>query len=75
MSEKLVPLKVTFDAEADAAYIYLVDKIDSGGVRTTVPCDLGSLAGMINLDFDDFGQLLGIEIMDARHFLAPQLLS
>jgi uncharacterized protein YuzE len=55
------PLKVTYDAEVDAAYIYLRD-IEAGGVATTVPVRDRD----IHLDFDSEGRLLGIELLSAR---------
>lgn len=37
-------------------------------------CDTREIDGMINLDFDDDGRLLGIEIMDARSKLPLEVL-
>lgn len=44
-----------------AAYIYLVDQIGSGEVAKTYCCNPSEVGGMINLDFDEGGRLLGIE--------------
>lgn len=60
---------------ADAAYIYLVDEIGAGAVAKTVPVDPIEVGGMINLDFDDHGSLLGIETLDASRYLPRDLLN
>lgn len=67
-------MKVTYDAEADAAYIYLVDEIGAGGVARTYPCDPSEVGGMVNLDFDAGGRLVGVEVMDASRLLPPTFL-
>jgi uncharacterized protein YuzE len=67
-------VRITYDPDADAAYIYVVDEIGSGGVAKTVPVDPTEVGGMINLDFDSEGHLLGIEILDASAYLPAQLL-
>lgn len=68
-------MRITYDADADAAYIYVVDEIGAGGVDKTVPVDPTEVGGMINLDFDAAGHLLGIEILDASSFLPAELLA
>lgn len=67
-------MRITYDSVANAAYIYLVDEIGVGGVSKTVPVDPIEVGGMINLDFDDEGHLLGIEVLDARSYLSAELL-
>lgn len=57
-------MKITYDKNVDAAYIYLKD-IRSGEVAKTYPCDPVEVNGEINLDFDNEGRLLGIEILNA----------
>jgi uncharacterized protein YuzE len=47
-------LRVTFDEEADAAYIYFQEALH--GSAKTVPVE-GILPWMINLDFDADGRL------------------
>lgn len=66
-------MKITYDRDADAAYIYLIS-IDPGQVARTYSCDPGEVNGMINLDFDKNGVLIGIEILDASHKLPLSLL-
>jgi uncharacterized protein YuzE len=67
-------MRLEYDREADAAYIQLVEEISSGGVHRTVGCDPSEVGGMINLDFDAKGRLVGIEILDASKMLSPELL-
>jgi len=67
-------MRLTYDTDADAAYIYLVDEIDSGGVARTVPVESLPSEMMINLDFDASNRLLGVEILDASRVLPPELL-
>jgi len=67
-------MRATYEEEANAAYIYLADRIDAGGVKFTYPCDPSEVHGMINLDFDAAGRLVGIEVLDARHKLPSALL-
>ncbi|MBP2478599.1 uncharacterized protein YuzE [Crossiella equi] len=70
------PLRVTYDAQANAAYIYFSDPSTSPPrVTSCYPCDPVEVDGMINLDFDELGRLLGIEVLDARSKLPPYLLA
>lgn len=41
MTDSTQPLRVTYDDEADAAYIYFIPDIEAGGVSRTVPVDGG----------------------------------
>lgn len=65
---------VTYDPDVDAAYIQLAAEILTGGVAKTYPCDPREIGGMINLDFDLNGRLVGVEIMDASRLLPPEIL-
>lgn len=67
-------MRITYDGEVDAAYIYLRE-IGAGDVATTVPGWPGTEAFMVNLDFDSDGRLLGIEVMDASTKLPPEFLA
>ena len=68
-------MKITYDKDADAAYIYLVD-IDGGDVKQTksVPCDGVVDFGTINFDFDRDGKIVGIEVLTASNILPVALL-
>lgn len=52
-------MNITFDKEADAAYIYFKE-IAEGEVASTI-----SLNESVNIDLDANGKTLGIEILDA----------
>jgi uncharacterized protein YuzE len=67
-------MRLTYDPDVDAAYVYLVDQIRPGGVARTVPVDSLPSQMVINLDFDASDRLLGVEILDASRVLPPELL-
>ncbi len=67
------PVKVTYDQDVDAAYVYFTE-IPAGGVARTYCCDPAEVGGTINLDFDADGRLLGIEVLGARTKLPEALL-
>ncbi|OGJ21123.1 hypothetical protein A3K73_08490 [Candidatus Pacearchaeota archaeon RBG_13_36_9] len=52
-------MKVEYDKDADAAYIYFKE-IEEGEVVQTI-----SLNDAVNIDLDKEGKTLGIEILDA----------
>jgi uncharacterized protein YuzE len=67
--------KIRYDANANAAYIYVAaEGTLAGNIAKTYLCDTREINGMINLDFDDDGRLLGVEIMDARSKLPHEVL-
>jgi uncharacterized protein YuzE len=62
-------MRLTYDPEARAAYVYLVDRIEPGEAkRQEVVLD-----GGVVLDLDAEGRLLGIEIVDGS-LLRPETL-
>lgn len=62
----------TYDAEANMAYIYLVEEIGPGeAVRQEIAGDDMTAV----LDFDAQGRLLGVELFDARSRLHPDLMA
>ena len=67
-------MRIEYDQEVDAAYIYIVDEIPAGSVARTISVDPEAIAGMVNLDLDDRGRILGLEVLDARKLLPPGLL-
>jgi uncharacterized protein YuzE len=69
------PIQIRYDSPADAAYIYLGESRGPGSVVQTYACDPVQVAGMINLDFDKDGRLLGIEVLGASAKLLPELLA
>jgi len=67
-------MKLTYDPTADAAYLYVVDKIAPGAaVETRLP-DVPLKDSIFAFDFDVNGCLLGIEILGASRVLSPETL-
>ncbi|MEH0547244.1 DUF2283 domain-containing protein [Streptomyces sp. B21-105] len=52
--------RVTYDETANAAYVYLTEPRARVTSARTYPCDPVDVDGVINLDFDDQGRLVGI---------------
>ncbi|CAM2864826.1 MULTISPECIES: DUF2283 domain-containing protein [Dermacoccus] len=68
--------RLTFDAEADAAYVALGPDPGVGGVARSVPVDTGDEPGIdVVLDVDANGRLVGVEVLGARRMLAPEVLA
>ena len=61
---------MTFDKDANAAYIYLKDKLGKGDVKKTL-----SLNDNIIMDFDKDEKLVGIEILNASSVLSKKVIS
>lgn len=68
-------MKITYDKSVEAVYIQLTDKIIPGGVKNTYPCDPLDVKGIINLDFDKEGKLVGIEVLGADNKLPKEVLN
>lgn len=67
-------MRLTYDAEADAAYVYLVDTIGAGEVARTAASMLELDGAFIAFDFNADGKVLGIEILGASSALTPETL-
>ena len=67
-------MRVTYDNEADAAYVYLTDAVLEPG-RDSVPCDppAGEQA-FVALDWKD-GRIVGLEVLNASKRLHADLIS
>ncbi len=63
-------MRVTYDPEAKAAYIYLKHPIRAGEAARTI----GEAAPGVNLDFDAEGHLIGIELLSPG-LLHPDLMA
>ena len=61
-------MEITYDKEADAAYIYFKE-IENGEVVQTI-----SLNDSVNIDLDAEGRTLGIEILNASKQLKNEFL-
>ncbi len=70
MKEKIVNMKVTYDKDSNAAYIYIKDEISEGEVKKSLPVD-----DNIILDFDSGDQLIGIEVLSADKVMPKDLIS
>ena len=68
-------MRISYDASVDAAYIYFVPSIAPGAVKRTYPCDPEEVGAEINLDFDEDGRILGVEVLAASRHLPLSLLS
>lgn len=67
-------MRITFHKDDNAAYIYLTDSEAETRYGFSYPCDPKDVKGILNLDFNDAGQLYGIEVLDASHKLPKTLL-
>lgn len=65
-------MRVTHDAEADAAYVYLVDEIDRGEVANSYVAGISLENAALTVDFDANGRVLGIEVLGASRVLRPE---
>jgi uncharacterized protein YuzE len=70
----LAEFKVTYDRKADAAYIYFVDMGARPKSAHMYACDPVEVGGMINLDFDEDGRFVGIEVLAASSKLDSRVL-
>jgi uncharacterized protein YuzE len=68
-------MRMTYDPEADAAYIYVVDKIAPGEAKITRTMDNKKINGTIAIDFNEDGKLLGIEIIPGANLLSKKVLA
>lgn len=67
-------VRVTYDKQANAAYIYFTDPQVRQNVSHMYPCDPIDVGGMINLDFDEAERLIGVEVLAASSKLPQYLL-
>ncbi|MBS2965459.1 DUF2283 domain-containing protein [Actinocrinis puniceicyclus] len=70
----MADIRVTYDKKANAAYVYLAEPQARPNVAHMYPCDPVEVGGMINLDFDENGCLVGIEVLAASSKLPHYLL-
>jgi uncharacterized protein YuzE len=67
-------MRVTYDPEADAAYIYFRE-IEPGGAVYTYEAEPEIETDMIHLDFDRDARLISIEVLSASRHLPPELIA
>ena len=62
-------MKLEYDKDVDAAYIYIEHPIKDGAVKKTI-----ELNNNIVLDFDNKGKLLGVEILNTGKVMSKKVL-
>jgi uncharacterized protein YuzE len=68
-------MEITYDPEANAAYIQLVTRIAPGEASEQVDSiETPGGRGEVILDFDSIGRLLGIEVLNAQDVLPAQVI-
>ncbi|MFG2604807.1 DUF2283 domain-containing protein [Streptomyces sp. NPDC048514] len=70
----MADVRVTYDKTVDAAYVYLTEPLARVKSARMYPCDPVDVDGMINLDFDEQGRFIGIEVLAASSKLPEYLL-
>ena len=63
-------MRLEYDKEVDAAYVYLVYPIKDGEAKKTI-----ELNENIIIDFNDRGEMIGIEVLNASKLLSKKSLS
>jgi uncharacterized protein YuzE len=67
-------VRISYDREVDAAYIYLTDEPLMPG-RYSLPCEMpNGVNAMVVLDWRD-GRIVGLEVIGASLHLHPDLLA
>jgi uncharacterized protein YuzE len=66
-------MKITYDKTQNAAYIIFDESSDTKSANTYT-CDPAEIGGLISLDFDSNGRLIGIEVLEADKRLPKILL-
>jgi uncharacterized protein YuzE len=75
MRDREVPVRITLDDEADAAYIYLADEPRLGWRHgKTISIAPNEIGGEVNIDLDDDGRIVGIEVLDAKALLSDKVI-
>ena len=69
-----VRIEITFDPEADAAYILLKDRREKRFAQRTRFCNIELRDAAINVNFDADGHINGIELLGGRQLLPPSLI-
>jgi uncharacterized protein YuzE len=70
-----VRMRLTYDPDADAAFIYIVDSIGPSEVTQTRMVDVAMREAAVIAHFDSATQLLGIEILGASRALRPEVIA
>jgi uncharacterized protein YuzE len=62
-------MKIEYDKEVDAAYLYLEHPIKDGEAKKTI-----TVKEDISIDFNDKGKLLGVEVLNASKHLNKKVI-
>ncbi|GAB3874500.1 hypothetical protein GCM10029964_016570 [Kibdelosporangium lantanae] len=65
-------MRITFDPEADAAYVEFVADVRDGEAVTQIVVEDSRIRGEVVLDLDVDGRLLGVEILGVSDVLRPE---
>jgi uncharacterized protein YuzE len=68
-------LRLTYDPQADAAFIYIVEEIAPGEASRSFMCDLEVSEGAVILVTDADQGLLGIEVLGASRLLPASVIA
>lgn len=68
-------MRYTYDSEADAIFIYLVDEIGGGEVARSAWVPLRMSGASITASVDADGNALGIEFLGASHLFTAEALA
>jgi len=63
-------MRIEYDRDVDAAYIYIEEPTKNGKVKKTI-----ELNENIILDFDENNKLMGVEVLSASKILSKKVLS
>ena len=67
-------MRFTYDPEADAAFLYIVDQIGPGQAARSEMCDLEIRESAVILVLDANERLLGIEFLGASRLVPEEVL-
>jgi uncharacterized protein YuzE len=67
-------VRFTYDPEADATFVYIVDQINPGQAARSEMCDLEIREGAVILVLDAGERLLGIELLGASRLVPADVL-
>jgi uncharacterized protein YuzE len=67
-------MRLTYDAEVDAAFVYVAEKIGDGEVDHSREVPELAAGTMTLFHFDSQGKVLGIEFVGASKLLPPEAL-
>jgi uncharacterized protein YuzE len=71
-SGRLPRVRTTYDPEANAAYVYLVESVKPGEVAYSRHANIALDRAAITVDFDEDGRVLGIELLGADRLLRAE---